>query len=197
MLNKNRFAELIATFFYVGKIKYCPGTFGSLVSFPLYYIIVYFIRLNQVVFSSSTDIIEQQVFSAFFIIIFTCVVLFIIGTYFTSVYVQYTGVGDPKEVVIDEVVGQMLTIALCSFSVEFAHYSKIAEYLSNEMIEFIFLAVMPFCLFRFFDIRKPWPINWCDQNIHGGFGVMFDDILAAIFAAVAHYAIFFCLINWL
>lgn len=42
-----------------------------------------------------------------------------------------------------------------------------------------------FILFRFFDIVKPWPIRWFDQNVHGGFGVMFDDLLAAL----ASYAI--------
>ncbi len=197
MLNKNRWAELIATFFYIGKIRYCPGTFGSLVSFPLYYIIIYFIRLNQVVFLSSSNIVEQQAFTDFFIITFICLLLFIIGSYFTSVYVKYTNIDDPKEVVIDEVVGQMLTITLCSFSVEFALYSKIAEYLSTQVIELIFLVIMPFCLFRLFDIIKPWPINWFDQNIHGGIGVMLDDILAAVFASVAQYALFFCVINWL
>lgn len=35
-----------------------------------------------------------------------------------------------------------------------------------------------FLLFRLFDIWKPWPISWCDKHVHGGFGIMFDDILA-------------------
>lgn len=39
-----------------------------------------------------------------------------------------------------------------------------------------------FVLFRIFDIWKPWPIRWCDKNVHGGFGIMFDDILAGIAA---------------
>jgi len=41
-----------------------------------------------------------------------------------------------------------------------------------------------FLLFRLFDIWKPWPISWCDRNIHGGFGIMLDDVLAGILAAV-------------
>jgi phosphatidylglycerophosphatase A len=40
--------------------------------------------------------------------------------------------------------------------------------------------LIAFLLFRFFDIVKPWPISWADKNIHGGFGVMFDDVLAAL-----------------
>ena len=39
-----------------------------------------------------------------------------------------------------------------------------------------------FVLFRFFDILKPFPIKWVDKHVHGGFGIMFDDILAGIFA---------------
>ena len=39
-----------------------------------------------------------------------------------------------------------------------------------------------FVLFRFFDIVKPWPIRWFDRRIHGGFGIMFDDVIAGLFA---------------
>lgn len=49
-----------------------------------------------------------------------------------------------------------------------------------------------FLLFRFFDILKPWPISWADKNIHGGFGVMFDDFLAAIFSlCLLHIVLYF------
>jgi phosphatidylglycerophosphatase A len=42
--------------------------------------------------------------------------------------------------------------------------------------------VIGFILFRFFDILKPWPIKWLDEKVHGGFGIMIDDVLAGIFA---------------
>jgi phosphatidylglycerophosphatase A len=42
--------------------------------------------------------------------------------------------------------------------------------------------VVGFVLFRFFDILKPWPIKWLDEKVHGGFGIMIDDVLAGIFA---------------
>lgn len=42
--------------------------------------------------------------------------------------------------------------------------------------------VIGFVLFRFFDILKPWPINWLDKKVHGGFGIMIDDALAGIYA---------------
>ena len=39
-----------------------------------------------------------------------------------------------------------------------------------------------FVLFRIFDIFKPWPIKWLDKHVEGGFGIMIDDVLAAVFA---------------
>lgn len=44
--------------------------------------------------------------------------------------------------------------------------------------------IIGFVLFRLFDIVKPWPIRWLDQKVHGGFGIMLDDLVAGIFAAV-------------
>jgi phosphatidylglycerophosphatase A len=59
------------------------------------------------------------------------------------------------------------------------------------LIETITLFLMPFLLFRIFDIIKPWPIGWVDKNIKGGFGIMIDDILAAILASIMQYALLF------
>jgi phosphatidylglycerophosphatase A len=44
--------------------------------------------------------------------------------------------------------------------------------------------ILGFVLFRFFDILKPWPIKWADQHVHGGLGIMLDDVLAAVFAGI-------------
>lgn len=188
----NKLSELIVTFFYIGKIKYCPGTFGSLVAFPLCYLISYYSFANGQVISLPTAGVTTVVTAN----LLCCSLLLIIGTFFSSIYIRYKGQEDPKEVVIDEVVGQMLTIILTSISVLFVSASKITGYLSEEAIYIIFLFLMPFILFRFCDIVKPWPINWLDKNIKGGVGIMLDDILAAVFAAVLQYAIIFTLIDW-
>ncbi len=45
-------------------------------------------------------------------------------------------------------------------------------------------AVLGFVLFRVFDILKPWPIRWIDKRVEGGFGIMLDDLIAGVFAAV-------------
>ena len=44
--------------------------------------------------------------------------------------------------------------------------------------------IVGFLLFRFFDIVKPWPIRWVDRQIHGGFGIMMDDVLAGVMAMI-------------
>ncbi len=124
----------------------------------------------------------------------TIFVLFIVGTICSSLYVKATEREDPKEVVIDEVVGQMLVVTIASFSVVFAHKSKIGEMLGETSTNFVFLFLMPFVLFRLFDIFKPWPIDWLDKNVKGGIGIMLDDVLAAVFAIVVQYAVTFTII---
>ena len=47
-----------------------------------------------------------------------------------------------------------------------------------------------FLVFRFFDIVKPWPIKWLDKHVHGGFGIMVDDLIAGLFAGVLLFAVF-------
>lgn len=69
---------------------------------------------------------------------------------------------DPKQAVIDEVAGQGLTLLF-------------APAVPLQLL-------VGFLLFRLFDVLKPWPIRWIDRHIHGGFGVMLDDMLAGLFA---------------
>ena len=90
-----------------------------------------------------------------------------VGWWASSVYVRETGIADPSEVVIDEVAGQWLTL----WVVPPHPYYYFAGFL----------------LFRLFDIRKPWLVGWADRNVHGGLGVMLDDIIAGIFAAIVLY----------
>lgn len=88
---------------------------------------------------------------------------FLVGWWASAVYVRSTGISDPSEVVIDEVAGQWLVLA--------AAPTDPLLYLAG------------FALFRLFDITKPWPIRWADRHIHGGLGVMLDDMLAGAFGA--------------
>ena len=90
--------------------------------------------------------------------------LFIIGIWASSIASNEIGTTDPSEIVIDEVVGQWIVLIIIPHN--------------------IILYFFGFILFRFFDIVKPWPISWADKQIKGGWGIMIDDVLAAIFAAI-------------
>ena len=86
---------------------------------------------------------------------------------FATCGVRVSGREDHGSIVIDEVVGFAITMWAVP-------------------LDFIDLCV-GFALFRLFDIVKPWPIRWFDRNIHGGLGIMLDDIVAGILAcAVLH-----------
>lgn len=196
MFTKKQFSEFFVTFFYIGKIKYCPGTFGSFAAFPLCYAIMYFVVDNKIIIPfANLTLNEAQLVSIVIIASAICLLLLILGTYFTKIYLNYTDSKDPKEVVIDEVVGQLLTVILVFFSAIFANGSNLVKHFSTLKVSIILLFILPFCLFRLFDILKPWPINWLDKNIKGSIGVMVDDLAAAIFAAVTQYAIVFVLID--
>ena len=154
---------------------------------------MHFTLNNQIVFHiEGFAIAEQQIITLIIIELFATLLLFILGTYATNIYIQGSENQDPKEVVIDEVAGQMLVIILGSLSVILAFG---IEHFDAEIIDFVFLFLSPFILFRLFDILKPWPINWLDKNIKGAFGVMLDDVAAAILAVIVHYVIIFFILD--
>lgn len=187
---KDILIEIIVTCFFVGRIRLAPGTFGSLLAFPLVYLVVG--EAMQKEYLADSAFLTTLGATASVII-----GLFVLGWVCSSIYVKTTGKEDPKEIVIDEVVGQMIVIILGSAASVFAQDSGLKEILSPQNIDFCFLFLMPFILFRLFDIFKPWPIGWVDKNIHGGLGVMLDDVLAGIFAVVMQYFLTFIIIDWL
>ncbi len=88
--------------------------------------------------------------------------LFIVGTMAAGAAEKLVDQGDPGLVVIDEIFGQLIALTLAP-----AHPLA---------------AVAGFILFRFFDIRKPFPVGWLDRRIHGGLGIMLDDAAAGLLA---------------
>jgi phosphatidylglycerophosphatase A len=197
MDTRKKIAEFIATVGYIGRIKFAPGTFGSLPAFPLCYIIMYFTLNNKIVFPiEGFGFPEQQIITLFLIELFATFLLFFIGTYFTAIYIEGGEDKDPKEVVIDEVVGQMLTIILVAFSVVLTYHSTLQLHIDASIIDLLLLGVIPFVLFRIFDILKPWPINWLDRNVKGALGVMIDDVAAAIFAVITQYVLVFFILDY-
>jgi len=88
---------------------------------------------------------------------------------------------DPQEIVIDEFVGQMLPLL------------AIPIYETLNPAPKIFYCITAFILFRFFDILKPYPINYIDNNTKGALGIMLDDIVAGIFTTIVLIIVFLIL----
>ena len=86
------------------------------------------------------------------------------GCWAADIAARETNTKDPSWIVVDEVVGQWLALLAAPFT------------LSGFATGFV--------LFRLFDIWKPWPISWADRRLEGGVGIMADDVLAAIYAAI-------------
>ena len=92
---------------------------------------------------------------------------------------------DPQEIVIDEVVGQMLPLLF------------IPIYETLYHLPTIYYCVASFLLFRLFDIWKPYPVSYVDNNVKGASGIMFDDILASSYSIIILIIIFFFLGGWI
>ena len=90
--------------------------------------------------------------------------LFALGVWCCDACARNLGVHDHPAIVFDEVVGYLVTMAAAPRSIGFV--------------------VLGFALFRLFDILKPWPIGPIDRRVGGGFGIMADDVLAGVFAAI-------------
>lgn len=159
-------ASLVCTFFGVGKIRPAPGTWGSLVGVLLFVLFPVYAML-------------------------ALVPLFFIGAAAANHYGQISGKSDASEIVIDEVVGQWVTIILGFWLVaKFQLNPQLSELCS---VCWVLKFVAWFVLFRFFDIVKKGPVGWCDRNIKGGFGVMFDDVVAGVLAGCTSALIFWLL----
>jgi phosphatidylglycerophosphatase A len=95
---------------------------------------------------------------------YLCVLIagFAFGVYLCEQTSKDLGVHDHGGIVWDEWIGLWITYIALPVGIEWI--------------------IIGFALFRFFDILKPWPIKWLDEKVHGGFGIMIDDVLAGIFA---------------
>ena len=132
-----------------------PGTWGSIAAIVLAY----------------TFMITMGFSSFLFILIFTI----IIGFWTTKNYIKKSSEkSDPSEVVIDEVIGQWITVLPIGYILE------IDEFLKDGLW---FVWLWAFVCFRFFDIMKLGLIGWAD-NLDGALGVLLDDILAGIAAGL-------------
>ena len=147
---------LFVTFFGIGTIRYAPGSVTSLITTMFLFSSFHILNLSHTV------------------ILVSLLLIFFCSFYAVSIYIKNNSNKDPKEVVIDEVIGQSIPIYLY----EIAHGAV------KESPDVILFYLYIFILFRFFDIKKPFPINYFDKNFKNSFGVIFDDVIAGFYVVI-------------
>ncbi len=170
-------AEIISTVFYIGKIRYAPGTFGSLAAFPVIFLI------------GKLSLFELEALPVKMIFAFLTI-MFVVGVWASDHYCKKINKKDPGEIVIDEFVGQILTTIICLPPSFILFAISIANGMDKSLMICLYFFIIPFIFFRAFDIIKPWPLNKIDEDMKGGFGIMLDDIAAAIYSALAYCLLF-------
>ena len=150
------FNYLFVTFFGIGTIRFAPGTITSLITTILLFSLFHIINLSNNV------------------ILFFLLLFFLYSFYAVAEYIKESDNKDPKEVVIDEVIGQSIPVYLY----EISHGTE-----KNDQ-EAIFFYIYIFILFRFFDILKPFPINVFDKKFKNSFGVILDDVIAGLYVVL-------------
>ena len=143
--------------FGLGKIKVIPGTFGSLATVIFLYLLFHVLNISS------------------YLILTGLVFVFIYSFFAVSNYIENNKNKDPREIVIDEFIGQSIPIYLY----EISHGT---EKLPNETI--IFYGIC-FVLFRYFDIVKPFPVSFFDKNFKNSFGVIMDDVCAGLYVVLS------------
>ena len=150
------FNSLLVTMFGLGKIKFMPGTFGSLAT-----IIILFYLFHTLNISSN-------------IILIGLMVIFIYSFYAVSTHTEDSKNKDPGEIIIDEFLGQSIPIYLY----------EISHGTTKESGQAIIYYSLFFILFRYFDIMKPFPVSFFDKNFKNSFGVIMDDICAGLYVVL-------------
>ncbi|MBD1167291.1 phosphatidylglycerophosphatase A [Pelagibacterales bacterium SAG-MED09] len=158
---------LFVTMFGLGRIPKIPGTFGSLATVIIMYFFFHVLNLSS------------------FIILVGLIIVFIFSFPAVASHIKDNENKDPKEVIIDELIGQSIPI----------YFYEISHGIKKSPDEAIIFYVVCFVLFRFFDIAKPFPVNFFDENFKNSFGVIMDDICAG-FYVVLSLICFMILINY-
>ena len=150
------FNYLFVTCFGIGSFRFAPGTITSFVTTIFLFSLFHIINLSN---------------NTILIVLF---LIFIYSFYAVSEYIKDNENKDPKEVVVDEFIGQSIPIYLF----EIAHGTMKN---SQEAVLFYFYI---FILFRYFDIKKPFPVNYFDKKFKNSFGVIIDDVVAGLYVVL-------------
>ena len=149
----NKLIFLFVTLFGVGKLKKIPGSYASLITTIFLFILFYFFNLSPN------------------IVLIGIIFVFFFAIYAVNIFIKNLENKDPKEVVIDEFIGQSIPICLY----EIAHEG------TKEISKVLMFYFIMFILFRIFDIAKPYPVNYYDKNFKNSFGVIMDDVCAGLY----------------
>ncbi len=149
----NKINFLFVTLFGIGKLKKIPGSYASLATTIFLFFLFH-------IFNISANIVLISV-----------ILIFFISLYAVNIFIKNLDNKDPKEVVIDEFIGQSIPICLY----EIAHEGTKE---TSQVLTFYFII---FILFRIFDITKPYPVSYYDKNFKNSFGVIMDDVCAGLY----------------
>ena len=149
----NKVIFLFVTLFGIGKLKKIPGSYASLVTTIFLFFLFHIFNL-----------------SPNFILI-GILIIFFLSIYAVNIFIKNLDNKDPKEVVIDEFIGQ--SIPICMYEIAHEGTKEI-----NQVLTFYFII---FILFRIFDIVKPYPVSYYDKNFKNSFGVIMDDVCAGLY----------------
>ena len=147
---------LFITCFGIGSFRFAPGTITSLITIIFLYSLFHIVNLSNIS------------------ILIILLIVFIYSFYAVSEYIKYNENKDPKEVVVDEFIGQSIPIYLY----EIAHGS--AKDSNEAAIFYLYI----FILFRYFDIKKPFPVSYFDKKFKNSFGVIMDDVVAGLYVVL-------------
>jgi len=150
------FNSFLVTMFGLGKIKFMPGTFGSLATTIFLFYLFHSLKVSSNV------------------ILIGLIIIFIYSFYAVSKHIEDSKNKDPGEIIIDEFLGQSIPIYLY----------EVSHGTSKEISEAIIYYALFFILFRYFDIVKPFPVNFFDKNFKNSFGVIMDDICAGLYVVL-------------
>ena len=151
MINKINF--LFVTLFGIGKIKKIPGSLASLVTTLFLFFLFHILNISPN------------------IVLISVIIIFFISLYAVNIFIKDLENKDPKEVVIDEFIGQ--SIPLCLY--------EVAHNVPKETAEILKFYFIMFILFRIFDITKPFPVSYYEKNFKNSLGVIMDDVCAGLY----------------
>ena len=165
MINKINY--LFVTLYGIGKISKIPGSIASLVTTIFLFFLFHILSISPN------------------LVLICLIIIFFISLYAVNIFIKDLDNKDPKEVVIDEFIGQ--SIPICLYEIAHEGTKEI-----NQTLTFYFIM---FILFRIFDITKPFPVSYYDRNFKNSFGVIMDDIVAGLYV-VAVLVLYMVITSW-